>query len=158
MALDGEELLGPAEEAVRRAAARVVHLVRRADALEVGEPGEEAYREPLVDQPVVHEEVGDPEQRHADARPHEGRTHDAGHELAAADHERDGDRRVEPGEDVVALEPSQPRRVMGGVHVPERAVPHPSVEEPRPRLHEARGEDRRDGANEDVAHHGRPRA
>jgi hypothetical protein len=125
----------------------VVDAVSVADAPEPAVAGEERDREPAVDEPVVHEHVGEAEDRHPGAGADgDGRR---GSVQIASNHDEGGsDRRVGGGEDVVGLEPASSLRVMRAVDAPERVVPHAIVEQARPGLHR-RGDRQRDGAAEE---------
>lgn len=153
-ALEREELLRPAEEPVRLGPPRVVDAVRRADSPEVREPQQEGHGQSLVDEAVVHHEVGEAERGHADARSHEDRSGRA-RELAPDDDEQHRERGVETRQGVVPFEATLARLVVRGVDAPERAVPEPPVEEARPRLHRARGEHGGRESDQEIADHGR---
>jgi hypothetical protein len=134
----------------------MVHEVRGAHALEVTELGEEPDRESLVDDAVVHDEVGEAEEGHAGAGADHHCAPGARYELAARDDEDHRDRRVESGKDVVSFETAGSRGMMGRVHTPESAMPDATVEQARPGLHRARHHDRGDRAQGEVLQHGRP--
>lgn len=130
--------------------------MRCADTLEVRVLREEAHREPPVHEPVVHDEVGEAEEGHPDADADQDCADRPRDELTAPDDEAHRDRRMERGEYVVSLEPARSRGMMGGVDAPHRSVPDPSVEDARPRLHQACGHDGAEDAEYDRARHGSP--
>jgi hypothetical protein len=125
-----------------------------AHAPEVRHAEQERDREAAVHEPVVDEDVRDAERRHSCARSDRERGRDSV-QIASEHHEARGDRRVRGGERVVGFEAPAPAPVMGAMHVPQCMVPHASVEEARPRLHEGRhdhGEQHAGGDERERAH------
>jgi hypothetical protein len=140
----------------------VVPAVGRDHRAQVPEPEQEAHGEPLVHEPVVNHDVRHAEGGHADADTEEPLARGGWRRQAPVEDERDGDGRVEHAQRVVALEAAVARRMMGAMHAPERAVPHPPVEERGPAIHRHRRH-QSDGepderALEDRDHDGRPGA
>lgn len=111
--------------------------MRAAHPAEEAPPQKTLHAKPAVNEAVVHERVGDTEQGHAAADPHEARAQEP-RAPAPRDDERAGDGRVEEGQRVVPLEPSSARLVVRAVNRPERIVPRMTMEQAGPRLHGAR--------------------
>ena len=131
------ELARPEEEAVGRAPGAMMHEMRAPDPAEDPEREERAHRQPPVHEPVVHDHVANPEERHTGTGADEERAR-VSVELTSDDDEACSDRRVEHGERVVPLEPPFARLVMGPVHAPQSVVPDPPVEKAGPELHRRR--------------------
>jgi len=115
----------------------MVHGVGIADAAQPGDPRQEAHRQAAVDEAVVHEQVGQPEARHADANADGGRRRRSV-QIASNHHQRGGDRCVRGREHVVVLEAATTAAVMRAMDAPQRRMPHAPVEQARPWLHGAR--------------------
>ena len=143
------ELPHTEEEAVRRSSGPMMNEMRAADPPEEAKPEEHAHRQTFVHEAIVNEHVPDSEQRHPGPRAHEQRAGVAV-ELASDDHERGGDRRMQEGERVVTLEPSDTRLVMRAMNVPETMVPDAPVEEAGPELHGRRNDDSHRDAGRDL--------
>ena len=121
----------------------MVHGVSVADAAQRSDSREEPDRQAAVDHPIVQEDVGEAEQRHAGSRAYR----DGGGEsvqVAPDHHESRSDRRVGGGQDVVSLEATAPAGVMRTMDAPQRVMPDVPVEEACPRLHRG-GDHQRDG-------------
>jgi hypothetical protein len=123
-----------------------------AHAAKIGDPRQRPDREAAVNQPVVHDEISDPEEGHPGTGADHRRAERAGHELTAKGDQRRRYRGVDRREYVVLLEDAAALAVVRRVEPPEPGVPHPTVEDARPGLH--RGEDDRgdERGDEDVAH------
>jgi hypothetical protein len=130
------------EEAVGRAAESVVNPVRPRDPREVRNPLEKANRQPAMDQPVVADEIGEPEERHPETGAQRERTGDAVGRLAPVNDEHDRDWRVQRREHVVRLEGPGPAAMVARVNGPQDPVPDRAVEERGPRLHRDRDDER----------------
>lgn len=131
------------KEPVGTAVAAVVREVRVANASEVTQTPECGDWQSPMNEPVVHDSVRHAEERHADANTERDVAPDAGVSAASVQDERDGERRVEPGQRVVRLEAPGPHRVMRAMNAPQERVPHAPVQERRPRLHHGEGHARR---------------
>jgi hypothetical protein len=107
------------------------------DSSHVPKAKEKPDREAPVDEPVVNDQVSEPEEAHPDAHAERDLAHRAGGRLAAHQDERDRERRVQHGERVVRLEarPMRSRDMVRSVDRPEPGVPHPAVEERGPEVH-----------------------
>ena len=153
------ELARPEEEAVRRSSRAMVDEMCAADTTKDAQGEEPLHGEPPVNEAVVDENVADPEERHPDTGA-DGKRARVAVELAAGDDERSGQGRVEHGERVILLEPTDARLVMRPVQAPEAMMPDAPVEEARPELHRRRHDARRDGRGDRVqgrpARHGAP--
>jgi hypothetical protein len=121
--------------------------VRVAHATEVRDAGQEAHRQPSVHQPIVHQHVGHAEEAHPQADA-EG---DVRRRAAPVHDEHDGDGRVQDGQRVVELEAAAAPGVVRSMDPPQETVPHLTVKQRGPQLHEAGGRQRED----DHHHHGR---
>ena len=149
------ELARASEQAVGRGSFAMMNAMRRTNATEEAEAREPSDGETTVHEAVVHDDVGDPEERHADADPAKDGAVDAVPH-AADDDERCRDRGMRDREDVVRFEAAEAKLVMASMQSEEEAVPDASMEEPRPELHERRDDQRDDDRNDDLGH-GRPR-
>lgn len=132
------ELSRAEEEPVRRSSGLVVETMSPTDPTEEPEPEKKPRDgQALVNEPVVDEDVSDPEEGHPHAHADEDGARQT-MELAAEDEDPRGDRGVEHGQRVVPLEAADPWFVVRAVNAPELAMPHPSMEQARPRLHRTR--------------------
>jgi hypothetical protein len=139
---------GRGEEAVRRAAERVMDAMRSSDAREIRDPGEPGDREALVDEAVVANQVRRSEQGHADPGPDGERARAVVRRLASPDDQTGCDGRMKRRQHIVGLEAAETPQVMRAMDGPQRPVPGARVEEPGPRLHRARDDERRAGRDQ----------
>jgi hypothetical protein len=122
------------------------------DAGEVRDARQLADREAPVHQAVMHDDVREAEDRHADAGAEGDVAEDAGRAEAAVEDERDSDGSVQEGEGVVALEEPAAAPVVRAMNSPESVVPHAAVKERGPALHRCGRRERDDDPDRDRCH------
>jgi hypothetical protein len=120
-----------------------MHSMRSGDVREIWDTGEPADGEAPVDESVVANDVGRPEQGHPHAGTDGDRARDAVRRLAPPDDQAGGDGCMERRQCVVRLEAAAPPLVMRAMDGPHRPVPRARMEERGPRLHRARDDERR---------------
>jgi hypothetical protein len=107
-------------------------------ASKIGDAQERADRQASVNQPVVHHQVGEPEQAHAQPYAERDLAHDRWSRGTAPKQERDGQRRMQQAERVVGLQSPFAWLMMRAVHAPKPSVPDATVQERGPQVHEHR--------------------
>lgn len=138
------ELERAKEERIGRAALDtcMMHAVGIDDAADARDTREPANRDATMHEAIVDEEIGETEDRSAEAHPERYLSPDANRAAATVQNERDREGGVENGERVVQLERAVPWQMMRAMDREEHAVPEPAVKETRPQVHEHRHDER----------------
>ena len=121
----------------------MVHQVSAYDGAKVSRAKQEAYREAMMHEPVVNDEVSETEERHAEAGTEDDLSRHGGRRDAPVEDERDGEGRVRHAKHVVGFEAAAPRLVVRRVDEPQGPVPNATVKERGPQVHGQRGRERR---------------
>ena len=107
--------------------------------------------ESTVNEAIVDQHVGEPEEGHPAPDADEACAQEA-MQLAATDDERYGEGSVQEGEPVVLLESAGLRLMMGAMDPPEPRMPGLAMKEPRPWLHRRRRHERDDRSERELLH------